>query len=81
MLPDLLFIFTRKNQRNPLVSSTIKYRLPRNSVLIRLYLVFIYTCPSSSKIRERMLYSSSKAGVITAAENEASVTVIKKVFN
>ncbi|CEG69724.1 hypothetical protein RMATCC62417_05749 [Rhizopus microsporus] len=41
-------------------------------------LVFIYTCPSTSKIRERMLYSSSKSNVITAAENEASVQVVKK---
>lgn len=41
-------------------------------------LVFIYTCPSDSKIRERMLYSSSKANVINAAESEASVKVIKK---
>ncbi|KAG2202383.1 hypothetical protein INT47_008854 [Mucor saturninus] len=41
-------------------------------------LVFIYTCPSSSKIRERMLYSSSKAGVITAAEGEASIKIVKK---
>ncbi|RCI02509.1 Twinfilin-1, partial [Rhizopus stolonifer] len=36
-------------------------------------LVFVYTCPSTSKIRERMLYSSSKANVITAAENEVSL--------
>ncbi|KAI7906899.1 uncharacterized protein BX663DRAFT_494128 [Cokeromyces recurvatus] len=41
-------------------------------------LIFIYTCPPSSKIRERMLYSSSKANVITAAENDASIKVIKK---
>lgn len=46
----------------------------------RLYVqVFIYTCPSSSKIRERMLYSSSKANVVTAAENDAGVKVTKKV--
>lgn len=41
-------------------------------------LVFIYTCPSNSKIRERMLYSSSKANVINAAENEVSLKVVKK---
>ncbi|CAO3698797.1 unnamed protein product [Rhizopus stolonifer] len=41
-------------------------------------LVFIYTCPSSSKIRERMLYSSSKSNVITAAENDASIQIVKK---
>ncbi|KAI8373716.1 hypothetical protein BD560DRAFT_434076 [Blakeslea trispora] len=42
-------------------------------------LVFIYTCPSTSKIRERMLYSSSKANAITAAETEVSLKVIKKL--
>ncbi|KAI9364327.1 hypothetical protein BD770DRAFT_379775 [Pilaira anomala] len=41
-------------------------------------LVFIYTCPSSSKIRERMLYSSSKANVILEAESAASFQVVKK---
>ncbi|KAG1050938.1 hypothetical protein G6F55_007713 [Rhizopus delemar] len=41
-------------------------------------LVFIYTCPSTSKIRERMLYSSSKSSVISAAETDASIQVVKK---
>lgn len=41
-------------------------------------LVFIYTCPSNSKIRERMLYSSSKANVIAGAESEVSLQVVKK---
>ncbi|KAI9253217.1 hypothetical protein BY458DRAFT_521960 [Sporodiniella umbellata] len=41
-------------------------------------LVFVYTCPSTSKIRERMLYSSSKLNIITAAKNNASVDIIKK---
>ncbi|CAO3624433.1 unnamed protein product [Cunninghamella blakesleeana] len=41
-------------------------------------IVFIYTCPSTSKIRERMLYSTSKANVITGASNEANITVLKK---
>ncbi|KAI7866403.1 hypothetical protein BDF14DRAFT_837581 [Spinellus fusiger] len=41
-------------------------------------IVFVYTCPSSSKIREKMLYSSSKAGVITGAKTEADVYVVKK---
>ncbi|KAI8987715.1 hypothetical protein BDF20DRAFT_904685 [Mycotypha africana] len=41
-------------------------------------IVFIYTCPSQSKIRERMLYSSSKSNVIAAAENNASIHVCKK---
>ncbi|CEP17458.1 hypothetical protein [Parasitella parasitica] len=41
-------------------------------------LVFIYTCPSSSKIKERMLYSSSKSNAVTAAANEASLVIDKK---
>ncbi|SAM02438.1 hypothetical protein [Absidia glauca] len=41
-------------------------------------IVFIYTCPPSSKIREKMLYSSSKANVITGATNKADITVLKK---
>ncbi|CDH48714.1 ptk9 protein tyrosine kinase 9 [Lichtheimia corymbifera JMRC:FSU:9682] len=42
-------------------------------------LVFIYTCPSSSKIRERMLYSSSKANVINAADSQLDLKVVKKL--
>ncbi|KAI9270623.1 hypothetical protein BDA99DRAFT_596203 [Phascolomyces articulosus] len=41
--------------------------------------LFIYTCPSTSKIRERMLYSSSKANVIANAESELSLQVTKKL--
>lgn len=41
-------------------------------------IVFIYTCPSGSKIKERMLYASSRAGIIATA-GEANVEVSKKV--
>ncbi|KAI9494813.1 hypothetical protein BDB00DRAFT_817177 [Zychaea mexicana] len=41
--------------------------------------LFIYTCPSSSKIRERMVYSTSKANVITNAETEIGLQVTKKL--
>ena len=41
--------------------------------------IFIYTCPSSSQIKERMLYASSRAGVIQTATNEAGLEVSKKV--
>ena len=41
-------------------------------------IIFVYTCPSGSKIKERMLYASSRAGVITTA-NEANIEVGKKV--
>ncbi|KAG2173599.1 hypothetical protein INT43_005017, partial [Umbelopsis isabellina] len=41
--------------------------------------VFIYTCPSSSKLREKMLYSSSRNGVVATAEKEADIKVAKKL--
>ena len=41
--------------------------------------VFIYTCPSGSKIKERMLYASSRAGIISTAESEAALKITKKV--
>ncbi|CAO3689390.1 unnamed protein product [Umbelopsis vinacea] len=42
-------------------------------------LVFIYTCPPSSKLREKMLYSCSRGGAIATAEAEADVKVVKKL--
>ncbi|KAG0320285.1 Twinfilin-1 [Dissophora globulifera] len=42
-------------------------------------LVFMYTCPTKSKIRERMLYSSCRAGVLQAAKDEAGLDVAKKL--
>ncbi|KAF9578550.1 Twinfilin-1, partial [Lunasporangiospora selenospora] len=42
-------------------------------------LVFMYTCPTKSKIRERMLYSSCRAGVLQAAKDEANLDVAKKL--
>ena len=44
-------------------------------------ILFIYTCPSGSKIKERMIYASSRAGVIAAAGKEAGVEVAKKVWS
>ncbi|KAM3580875.1 Twinfilin-1 [Umbelopsis sp. WA50703] len=41
--------------------------------------VFIYTCPPSSKLREKMLYSSSRNGVVATAEKEADIKVAKKL--
>ncbi|EPS38210.1 hypothetical protein H072_7975 [Dactylellina haptotyla CBS 200.50] len=40
-------------------------------------IVFIYTCPSDSKIRERMLYASCRSSVLAAAQNE--ITIDKKL--
>ncbi|KAG0286809.1 hypothetical protein BGZ96_009159 [Linnemannia gamsii] len=42
-------------------------------------LVFMYTCPSKSKIRERMLYSSCRAGVLQGAKDDAGLNVEKKL--
>lgn len=42
-------------------------------------LVFIYTCPSSSKIKERMVYASSKLVFLTAVKNELGLEITKKV--
>lgn len=42
-------------------------------------LIFIYTCPPGSKIRERMLYASSKLGVVRAAEDDVGLEFAKKV--
>lgn len=42
-------------------------------------IIFIYTCPSLSKIKERMIYASSRAGVIAATEKQTGLHVVKKV--
>lgn len=42
-------------------------------------LIFIYTCPPGSKIRERMIYASSKLGLIRAAESDLGLEFAKKV--
>ena len=41
--------------------------------------VFIYTCPPSSKIKERMLYASSKLIFVQAVETEVGLCVVKRV--
>lgn len=42
-------------------------------------IIFIYTCPSGSKIKERMLYATSKLTFIKAVEDEAGLNVAKRV--
>lgn len=49
------------------------YHYPESDVVI-----FIYTCPSGSSIKERMLYASSRANVIITAENQG-LKISKKV--
>ncbi|KAF8477432.1 hypothetical protein BDZ91DRAFT_709234 [Kalaharituber pfeilii] len=41
-------------------------------------IVFIYTCPPSSKIKERMVYASSRSSIISVAEN-AGLIISKKL--
>jgi twinfilin-like protein len=42
-------------------------------------ILFIYTCPSGSKIKERMLYAASSRSAIQVAEAEAGLKVEKKI--
>lgn len=42
-------------------------------------IVFIYTCPSGSKVKERMVYASFKKVVMDAASREGGFEVAKKV--
>lgn len=41
--------------------------------------VFIYTCPSGSKVKQRMVYATSKAGLVAAAGSELGLEISKKV--
>ena len=41
--------------------------------------VFVYTCPTGSNVKERMLYASSRAGVVSMAASECALQVAKKV--
>lgn len=43
--------------------------------------VLIYTCPGGSKIKERMLYASSRSGMVSAASSDAGLTIAKKVHD
>ncbi|KAM0125154.1 hypothetical protein ACHAP3_009901 [Botrytis cinerea] len=42
-------------------------------------IVFIYTCPSGSKIKERMIYASSSRSAQQLAESEAGLTIEKRL--
>jgi twinfilin-like protein len=41
--------------------------------------VFIYTCPTATKIRDRMIYASSRKSVEALAASEANLTLAKKI--
>ncbi|TKX27338.1 cofilin/tropomyosin-type actin-binding protein [Elsinoe australis] len=42
-------------------------------------IIFLYTCPSGSKIKERMVYASSRISVVKMAENELGLTIAKRL--
>ncbi|CZS93494.1 related to TWF1-twinfilin, an actin monomer sequestering protein [Rhynchosporium agropyri] len=42
-------------------------------------ILFIYTCPSGSKIKERMLYAASSRSAVSLAEAEAGLKIDKKI--
>jgi len=41
--------------------------------------VFIYTCPTGSKVKERMIYASSSRGIVAAAETKAGLEITKRL--
>lgn len=43
-------------------------------------IVFIYTCPILSKIKERMVYASSRAYAFNFAAKETGMSIEKKVI-
>jgi len=42
-------------------------------------IVFISTCPSGAKIKERMLYAASRSGVLSLAQGEGGLKVAKRI--
>ncbi|PVI06331.1 actin depolymerizing protein [Periconia macrospinosa] len=42
-------------------------------------IVFISTCPSGSKIKERMLYAAGRSNVIALAQNDGGLKLAKKI--
>lgn len=42
-------------------------------------IAFIYTCPSESKVKERMTYASLRNGMVLSASSDAGVVIDKKV--
>ena len=42
-------------------------------------IVFIYTCPSGSKIKERMVYASTKQGFLASMSSDMGLEIAKKV--
>lgn len=56
-----------------------KHSVPDGDAEVQSPLVFIYTCPSGSKVRERMVFASSKEGLVAAARTDIGLDIAKKV--
>lgn len=41
--------------------------------------IFMYSCPTGSKIKERMVYAASRSRILAIAEQEAGLTIVKKL--
>lgn len=41
--------------------------------------IFIYTCPTDSKIKERMIYAQSRLNVVQLAETDLGLNIAKKL--
>lgn len=65
------------------LSSSIDSREPRFSFYRHTdpesSIVFISTCPSGAKIKERMLYAASRTNVVSLAQNEGGLKVAKRI--
>jgi twinfilin-like protein len=70
------------------LSRTISGTEPRYSFFKYIYepegtsssqIIFIYTCPTTSKVKERMVYASSRSWVVRIAETEAGLAIEKKL--
>ncbi|CCX06348.1 hypothetical protein FPQ18DRAFT_345702 [Pyronema domesticum] len=42
-------------------------------------LIFIYTCPPASKLKEKMMYAACRAAVIATVENECGLRITRKM--
>jgi len=39
----------------------------------------MYSCPTGSNIKERMVYAASRVSILAAAEKEAALTITKRL--
>lgn len=66
-------------KESPQQESTPKVIVSDPESLPNSKVVFIYTCPSASPVRHRMIYSSSLRGLIRDAQHLVGLTIDKKV--